>query len=97
VRLTSVNQHPIAKKPPDDRVRGRMALDNAARSALWIVRNAYALAALSFPTHVSFAVDAANPPAARTLPVAVRSARSNLEGDEYRNVTNITYRYFITV
>jgi hypothetical protein len=33
VRLTSVNQHHLAKKPPDDRVRGQSALDNAAGSA----------------------------------------------------------------
>jgi hypothetical protein len=51
MRLTSVNLHHLAKKPPVDRVRCRTALDNAAGSALWIVRNAYALAVLSFPTH----------------------------------------------
>ena len=47
VRLTSVNQHHLAKKAAVDRVRWRPALDNEAGSAVWWVRNAPVLAMLA--------------------------------------------------
>jgi hypothetical protein len=79
-RLTSVKQHPIAKKAAVDRVRTLAdGVGQCGRQRLWIVRNAYALAMLSFPTNVSLAANTANLQAAKTLPTALRSAMTNLK------------------